>query len=130
MQITTIVATALLAAGQAVAGINCKGSSQCAGGINGAYLSSLVNLAQYVDPNRWYKNGEHIVCADRLCAFLQNTGGMPGSSIRPLLRELENHGCNKCGSIPVFFPDDNDEKSHGILTANYVLNPKCSWAVC
>jgi hypothetical protein len=130
MQITTIITTALLAAGQAAAGINCRGSSQCAGGISGAYLSSLINLASYIDQNRWYKNGEHIVCADRLCAFLQNTGGMPGSSIKNLLKELDKHGCNKCGSVPVFFPEDNDEKSHGILTANYVLNPKCSWAVC
>ncbi|KAH7186811.1 Kp4-domain-containing protein [Fusarium oxysporum] len=118
MQITAIIATALLAAGQAAAGINCRGSSQCTGGLSGAYLSSLINLASYIDQNRWYKNGEHIVCADRLCAFLQNTGGMPGSSIKNLLKELDKHGCNKCGSVPVFFPEDNNEKSHVGLSVN------------
>ncbi|KAF5019116.1 hypothetical protein F66182_8885 [Fusarium sp. NRRL 66182] len=130
MQITAIIATALLAAGQAAAGINCKGSSQCAGGTQGEYLGSLMNLARGLDNNRWYQNGEHIVCAQHLCAFLQNTGGMPGSSIKTLLGELDKHGCNKCGSVPVFFPQDNNEKSHGILTVNYVSSPRCSWAVC
>ncbi|KAI8661343.1 Kp4 domain-containing protein [Fusarium keratoplasticum] len=128
MQITAIIATALLAARQAAAGINCKGSSSCGTSTNS--LGDLVNLANYVDHSRWYQNGEHIVCADNLCAFLQNTGGMPGTKIRSLLVELSNHGCKKCGSVPVFFPDDNDEKSHGILTVNIVSKPQCKWAAC
>ncbi|KAF5656495.1 KP4 killer toxin [Fusarium circinatum] len=130
MQLTAIITTALLAAGQAAAGINCKGSSQCAGGTQGEYTSSFVTLAKDLDPNRWYYNGQHIMCTQHLCAFLQNTGGMPGSSIKTLISDLEAHGCNKCGSIPVFWPQDNDDKSHGILTINYVSNPKCNWAIC
>ncbi|KAF4950771.1 hypothetical protein FGADI_7967 [Fusarium gaditjirri] len=130
MQLTAILATALLAAGQAAAGINCRGSSQCGGGTQGESVSDFIDLARFLDPNRWYYNGQHIICTQHLCAFLQNTGGMPGSSIKNLFWELYNHGCKRCGSVPVFYPDDNDEKSHGILTINYVSSPKCKWAVC
>ncbi|KAH7169503.1 killer toxin [Fusarium sp. MPI-SDFR-AT-0072] len=129
MQITTIIATALLAAGEAAAGINCKGSGYCSQ--SGAWLTDIISMANYIDHSRWYQNGEHIVCAANLCAFLQNTGGMPGTKISELLWDLKDHGCKQCGSIPVFYPSgDNDEKSHGILTVNYVTNPKCNWGAC
>ncbi|KAF4448227.1 hypothetical protein F53441_8334 [Fusarium austroafricanum] len=118
VQITTLIATALLAVGQAAAGINCKGSSQCSGSSNS--IVDLVNLASYIENSRWYQNGEHIVCASDLCAFLQNTGGMPGTSTKKLIYDLYEHGYKKCGSVPIFWPEDNNEKSHGILTVNYV----------
>ncbi|KAH7141140.1 killer toxin, partial [Dactylonectria macrodidyma] len=119
----------LLAAGEAAAGINCKGSSSC--GISGAYITDVISMANYLDRSRWYQNGEHIVCAANLCAFLQNTRGMPGSKIKELLWQLNDHGCARCGSIPVFYPSgDNNDNSHGILTVNYVAKPKCNWGAC
>lgn len=29
---------------------------------------------------------------------------------------------SKCGSVPLFFPSDNNPNTHGILTMNYVGN--------
>ncbi|RFN46476.1 hypothetical protein FIE12Z_9311 [Fusarium flagelliforme] len=131
MQLSSLLASSMLALGVS-AGINCKGSSNCAN--VGFKLTDLRQTAQKLPDNKWYQNGEHIVCWQSIggtgfCAFLQNTGGLPGKEIKRLLQELVNHGCGKCGSVPAFFPSDNDEKSHGILTVNYVQKPNCN-GVC
>ncbi|KAF9773946.1 hypothetical protein IL306_008147, partial [Fusarium sp. DS 682] len=128
MQFTTLFAAALLALGVSAEGINCHGSSNC--GNAGFKLTDLLRDAQGLDDNRWYQNGEHIVCWENLahtgfCAFLQNTGGLPGKDIKRLLQELVNHGCAKCGSVPAFYPSNNDNNAHGILTVNYVYKPNC-----
>ncbi|KAF5532445.1 KP4 killer toxin [Fusarium mexicanum] len=127
MHITAIFATALLAASNVAAGINCKGSVLCGQGTEP--LSNLINYAGGLNDDRWYQNGQHIVCGGSLCAFLQNTGGLPGRNIKGLLGDLRDHGCKYCGSVPVFFPDDNNDGDHGILTVNYVSNPNCQ-GVC
>ncbi|KAM4056042.1 kp4 domain-containing protein [Hirsutella rhossiliensis] len=125
----TLAAGAALVAGASAEGINCHGSSNC--GNVGFKLSGLRNTAQGLDDNRWYQNGQKIACwqardGSGFCAFLQNTGGIPGREIKRLLQELVNHGCAKCGSVPVFFPQDNDINSHGILTVNYVRSTGCN----
>lgn len=51
MQITTIVATALLAAGEVAAGINCNGSGNC--GTSGAWITDIISMANYIDHSRW-----------------------------------------------------------------------------
>ncbi|KAF5550964.1 KP4 killer toxin [Fusarium mexicanum] len=115
MHFTTLLASAALALGVSAEGINCHGSSNCA------------NL----NDNKWYYNGQHIACWQNVagtgfCAFLQNTGGLPGKDIKRLLQERVNHGCAKCGSVPAFYSSDNDLKSHGMLTVNYVAKPNCN----
>ncbi|PHH91152.1 hypothetical protein CDD83_1486 [Cordyceps sp. RAO-2017] len=126
-------AVAALAAAASAEGINCHGSSNC--GNAGFKLSGLRSTAQGVDDNRWYQNGQHIACWRALdgsgfCAFLQGTGGLPGREIKRLLQELVNHGCAKCGSVPAFYPQDNDISHHGILTVNYVASTGGCGGVC
>jgi hypothetical protein len=61
------------------------------------------------------------------CLFLQGSGyGAPGRSIGGLIESLLQHGCNTCGSVPLFFPppNNNNDPSLGILTSNFVSNIK------
>ena len=120
----------------ATLGINCRGSGLC--GIEdwgqGGLLGRLRGQVNSIDGGHWYQNGENIVCEEDvagggICAFLQGTGGMPGSSIGGLLDALIQHGCEKCGSVPVWLPvnGDNNPNDHGILTVNAVGNAhKCN----
>jgi hypothetical protein len=57
-----------------------------------------------------------------ICAFLQKSGGAPGRSIKTLSRAIPDHGCAVCGSVPLFFPDDNNV-DNGMLTFNAVSSP-------
>jgi hypothetical protein len=119
-------------------GINYEGAGSCAGfGLNPHSLADLLGDAQQLDPNAWFQNGEHIVCAeaiagDGICAFLQATGGAPGSSIPGLIQALLDHGCTICGSVPLFYPinEDSDPNDHGILTVNYVESTDGCSGVC
>ncbi|KAK5996036.1 KP4 killer toxin [Cladobotryum mycophilum] len=126
---SSIIAAAAMTIGVSAEGINCHGSSNC--GNVGFKLTWLRDQVAGIDDNRWWQNGQHIACWENVagtgfCAFLQNTGGMPGRDIKRLMQELVNHGCGKCGSVPVFFPNDNDNSHHGILTVNYVFKPHCN----
>jgi hypothetical protein len=109
-------------------GINCRGSHNCLGGASIA--QSLTAFISDIDQGRWYENGEHIACDITVvvdsgssnvctCAFLQNTGGAWGSDILRLAHYISDHGCQACGSVPYFYPSDNDVR-HGELTYNYV----------
>jgi hypothetical protein len=103
----------------------------------------LTRSIDNIDPNRWYSNREQIACASAtlvvqninhlarrsggnvwICAFLQNTAGAPGSKILELAHRIDAHGCTVCGSVPYFYPAENDV-SRGELTYNYVNKP-CS----
>lgn len=108
-------------------GINCKGSLQC-DFIGAGHAKELVNAINGIDPNRRYANGELIACAGILCAFLQNTGGAFGFNIKGLAPRITEHNCGNCGSVPFFFPSDNDV-SHGQLTFNVVTHP-CPDGLC
>jgi hypothetical protein len=76
-------------------GINCRGSSNCAGK-RGA-IPRLQDSIDKIDDKRRYANGEHIVCSDHLllhtCAFLQkvpnSTHGVLGAEIKRLFRLLD-----------------------------------------
>lgn len=89
-----------------------------------------------INTERNYANGEHIACfqaiaGDGICAFPQ---GMPesttmkGSAVLPLLQALGEHGCTKCGSVPIHFVDQNgnNDPSDGILTINFVISAGCN----
>lgn len=131
--ITSVIAIASIGITGARAGINCNGSGNCPG-VAGD-LSTLISFGWSIDPNRWYNNGEHIVCVQSqlgtgLCAFLQNTGGAPGSSIQPLLQALQGHGCNKCGSVPMNFLQGDNSEDHGELTVNAVGSTAGCSGIC
>lgn len=119
-------------------GINCRGSGACPLAIDNDIAQRLTNYIDGIDPNRWYNNGEHIACATfsadegtvgHICAFLQNTGGAPGQNIRGLAHFIPEHGCNKCGSVPYFFPADNNVDD-GELTYNVVGSDACGDGLC
>jgi hypothetical protein len=116
----------------AALGINCRGAG-C-----GSAAGPLTRAIEGIDRGRWFANGEQIACVtvtsttadsgtttSSYCAFLQNTGGAWGSRILELAHYLRDHGCKGCGSVPYFYPEDNDV-SHGELTYNSVRRP-CSW---
>jgi len=108
----------------AALGINCRGF--CGAGVRPA--GGLTRAIERIDPGRWFANGEQIACVSywdtdsgysSYCAFLQNTGGAWGSRILELAHYLRDHGCKGCGSVPYFYPEDNDV-AHGELTYNFV----------
>ncbi|KAJ2978107.1 hypothetical protein NQ176_g4002 [Zarea fungicola] len=133
MHFTTLLITLATTLGSVSAGINCNGSGNCPGIVGD--VDGIINLASEIDDNRVYQNHENIVCiqsalGNGLCAFLQNTGGIRGDTIKSLVAQLKGHGCKKCGSIPVFFPSDNSESAHGILTINAVTSTHGCDGVC
>ncbi|KAL5341312.1 killer toxin [Aspergillus crustosus] len=115
-------------------GINCRGSSNCTAP-DAPDLIDLVPLIDQINPSRWYNNGQQIAYLNEnvddgaFCAFLQNSGGAPASSIITLARGLRDHGCGLCGSMPLFFPDDNNVDD-GELTVNFVSGSCCSGSNC
>ena len=50
-------------------GINCDGSSNCAGNIGG--LSEILSSLQNISPGNYYSSGQHIACARNICCFYQ-----------------------------------------------------------
>lgn len=117
-----------------ISGINCRGSAECSIGPSVADLALkyIISDAGSIDPNRWYNNGDHIICStwgdalDGACAFLQNTNGAHGYQIKPLLQALSDHGCKACGSVPFRYLDGiNDAGNGGWLTVNYVAFTNC-----
>ncbi|OPB38899.1 hypothetical protein A0O28_0020050 [Trichoderma guizhouense] len=122
MRTSTLLALAS-AVGYAAAGVNCNGSSNCAG--LSFSLSDFVQLSQQLDENRIYRPGEHIICAEGAfgngaCAFLQGNSAENGHFVKILLQDLLNHGCKKCGSIPVDATQGGNDDGNGILTVNAV----------
>lgn len=61
-------------------GINCRGSGLCSG--NKGALGQLIAQVRAIDPNKTFRNGEHVSCVDinnignhpAICAFYQNIG--------------------------------------------------------
>lgn len=118
-----LLITLTLAATSSALGINCRGSFQCIF-LTDSPLDTVVGFIDQIDESRFYQNGEHIACTGFICAFLQNSGGAPGSSIKTLAHNLLDHGCHQCGSVPLFFPQDNDV-ANGQLTINAAEEFKC-----
>jgi hypothetical protein len=136
----TIVLLATITTASAL-GINCRGSSDCNIANDLHTASRLAGFISGIDPNRWYNNGEQIACAQStgslgvasgfvaICAFLQNTGGAPGRNIAGLAPFITGHGCTICGSVPYFYPSDNNV-ADGELTFNGVHNPCTDNGLC
>ena len=119
-------------------GINCLGSSQCSRVFNTINSKNLIAKFNWTVWNRvddaaiFYKHRQ-IACgknADWLvggvCLFLQGNvseNGVSGAVLKARMSDLAYHGCRFCGSVPV--SGDNDPRSAGVLTANYVHYPVC-----
>ena len=123
MRFSTIAAVAALSGHTFALGINCKGSSLCnrAGG-------DLVGVKAIVDGihprDRHYKTGQHIACASNLCAFFQKSASGTAKRASGLLKQLYDHGCEVCGSVPT----SGNNVNGGELTVNYVAHPGCEGA--
>ncbi|PPQ87354.1 hypothetical protein CVT24_001103 [Panaeolus cyanescens] len=113
-------------------GINCDGSNYCSNFSSGV-ASRLSGYIQGISDNAWYNNGQQIACIGKssgsggICAFLQNTGGANGKTIKQLAPYIPNHGCGVCGSVPYYYPQGNNNVADGELTFNYVSNACHSW---
>lgn len=128
-----VSAVALATTGDAL-GINCRGNARCSEAHIYQSTTRHWDSLKDIDDNRWYNNGEHITCfTDKTvngdppsyistCSFLQKSGGAPGRSIKKIMEYLKNK-CGMCGSVPLFFPESNDN-SGGELTVNYVYNTR------
>jgi hypothetical protein len=104
-------------------GINCRGSGDCSTIVGN--INQLISTVGNIQGDRFYNDGEHIACLESelgngLCVFAQGSGGLPGSSVPPLLQALSDHHCGKCGSVPLFFPQGSNDPSKGILTVNVI----------
>lgn len=146
MQTILLLALTSLAASL---GINCRGSALCQYGSDprhhdaiGLFLalatyripicSSHFNCDPFHDTNV-YMPGQSIMCLRQgttflggICAFTQgnvSTAGTNGTIIRERIRELHDHGCDLCGSVPL--SGNNDPDVGGILTVNYVSGRVC-----
>ncbi|KAF4447821.1 killer toxin, Kp4 [Fusarium austroafricanum] len=109
-------------------GINCRGSGLCVG--NKGALGQLIAQVRAIDPNKTFRNGEHVSCVDinnignhpAICAFYQNIGdrSFSLSQTQTFLQQIVDHGCKLCGSVPT---DPGNNVANGQLTVNVVINP-------
>ena len=99
---------------------------------NSAYIRGGPIRAEDV-----YHAGDQIVCqrgllgSDGICLFTQGNvpaEGVTGQQIIMRLSELIEHGCRKCGSVPL--SGDNDPDKMGTLTGNYVRKASCNGVCC
>ncbi|KAL8641457.1 MAG: hypothetical protein Q9226_008635 [Calogaya cf. arnoldii] len=127
MQLALTTLIAVLAATAANEGINCKGSSECYRG-RGYAASQLDGIIQRGPDDRWFNNKQQIACVSTTndvgpnsasCAHLQNTGGAPLKNIKGLAPRIVEHNYKNCGSVPYFFPSDNNV-ANSELTSNYI----------
>lgn len=81
-----------------------------------------------------YLPNDHILCLPvgnaqlgGICAFTHGSNvsaaGVTGDVVMQRLEELSRHGCRVCGSVPL--SGDNNPRSQGILTVNYVDGVVC-----
>lgn len=122
-------------------GINCRGSKPNCWSQSG-FDDTLETFLHFTRPggslgdSDLYSPGSHIVCrpwgavpVGGICAFAQGRNlsptGINGTMIRLKLKELVEHGCRTCGTVPL--SEDNNPAEAGVLTVNYVLHgPICN----
>ncbi|KFY00156.1 hypothetical protein O988_03493 [Pseudogymnoascus sp. VKM F-3808] len=139
---STIAAVALGACRVAALGINCRGSSNCAGGV-----SAMGDIADAMDQgiadgngDRFYDTGAQMACsrtivAGWVCAFWQFADAKGTlQDGRNYVRSLQNHNCVNCGSVPL--APGNPDVTTGTLTVNFVTDaccvpgPTANWCYC
>ena len=121
-------------------GINCRGNLWCPWSSKSSnrilpYLLGWIAIS--VNDEDVYETRAHIACVDlyapsgvtgaSFCLFTQGPNvpqpRINGSEMKRKLRQLSDHGCFACGSVPL--AEDNDPNAMGILTLNYVLKRAC-----
>lgn len=126
---STLAAFLVLLIGTSALGINCRGSGECLAVPDEDNAMQITNHLNNIDPKRWYKDGEQIVCLANMCAYLQNTnGGASGATIQSVAHFIPEHGCKMCGSVPLGFASGHNNVADGQLTFNFARNP-CDWSV-
>ncbi|EPS36329.1 hypothetical protein H072_10156 [Dactylellina haptotyla CBS 200.50] len=122
-------------------GINCRGKHYCTlDPFNNKHLSSsLLHILESVPDDRIFAHKELIACVrgikfldfreGYLCAWFDYASNkdrgywehrsemVSGRHAKVLAKEIVMHNCNRCGSVPINYPSDNDG-STGYLTFN------------
>jgi hypothetical protein len=124
----TLVIALSTAHGALSLGLNCQGSSE-SHGKPGNIASLLVADINGAKDDTWFNDRQQIACEQKTCAFLQKTQGEPGRNLKGIAHYIADHGCGACGSVPVFYPGNNDVSAEE-LTFNYVSNPACTTGLC
>ena len=127
-QLTALLAT-LLVVGSNGLGINCRGSSSCAGS-SGTLAGLTAEICNHNPQSDTKGPGDHF--AQSACGeyeggkavFVQSTSQtLSFGQVCGLLRQLEAHGCKGCGSIPINPGNNVDD---GQVTVNYVESCTCT----
>lgn len=89
-------------------------------------MSEIVKLIDSMSDSSCVNSGEQIACFDAgitsICAFTQNTDArICGGALKTLIGDLQAHGCEECGSVPLGYPGTNDV-SNGELTINAAVD--------
>ncbi|KAI8940410.1 hypothetical protein NX059_004100 [Plenodomus lindquistii] len=121
-------------------GINCRGSGRCVS--CNTDIPFLQTITDRIPDNYKWTNGQLIACslchqcrtcpdADKngLCVFPQNLKEgevVTGAQIKQAIKAIRDHGCNRCGSVPLHPGNDVED---GELTINFVFNG-CGEQIC
>ncbi|KAL9008069.1 MAG: hypothetical protein Q9180_009541, partial [Flavoplaca navasiana] len=113
MQLSLATLLSILAATASCRGINCEGNSECYRAGDTA-ASRLIHAGP---DDRRFNNKQQIARVpagsgpnpdSANCAYLQDIERAPLRRIEGLASRIIEHGCKDCGSLPNFFPADNN----------------------
>lgn len=120
-------------------GLNCQGSViMCVGANQMGVMHTLRDYMYAIPTGYRYYTGQDIACMKHsvypspiiswgfYCAFMQGNipaEGVDGTLIQLKMQQMIEHHCLGCGSVP--FSDDNDPRTLGVLTVNYVRLSEC-----
>ncbi|KAF6217754.1 hypothetical protein HO133_006581 [Letharia lupina] len=120
-------------------GLNCEGSViMCIGSAQMGVMHTLRDYTYAIPTGYRYYAGQDIACMKHnvypnpwitwgfYCIFMQGNipaAGVDGALIQLKMQQMIEHHCLGCGSVP--FSDDNDPRTLGILTVNYVRQSEC-----
>ena len=127
-------------------GIYCDGSFWCGEGHIFTTPHELADLNKYIltipDHPTWvYATGAHIACKIAFpghppltptgfwCIFAQgdiHAGGISGRLAKRKVQELLDHGCRRCGNVPLL----DDDPEYGVLTSDFVERSDCVDRLC
>ncbi|KAK5993975.1 KP4 killer toxin [Cladobotryum mycophilum] len=115
--------------GASALGINCRGSGFCMADENVSAQQVMdqigILVAQGGGDRRFY-SGQQVACnsgsTGSICAFYQNGASGTGHDAFNQAKQIIDHGCRICGSVPT---QPGNDVSKGQLTINYVSNPCC-----
>lgn len=114
-------------------GINCHGSARCLTSDNMGVMEKLAAHMARMHDRDVYMPGQSIACfydgwSGFYCAFVQGKraprGGVYGVLLKEKMRQLVEHGCRGCGSVPL--AADNESRTSGLLTVNFVMLAPCT----